>query len=482
MKATRYGQVAERILNLINNNVLKAGDKIPSIRQLSQELNVSINTVKEAYWRLEAQNHIVAVPQSGFYVKKQSPEGLEKNTVDPSQMDPQEVSFCQIYGAFQDMGQCTPGVSLGIAALNPEFWPTAKMGQFFQEALRYQENETYNYLMSPGYMPLREQIARFGLSSGLDLSPEDFIITNGCHEAVFLALMVLCKPGDSVVFESPIYFNLLQLFEQLKLKVIEMPSSHIEGVSLDALRFVIENYPVKAMFSISNFNNPLGFSMPSWKKKKLVQLITESNIPLIEDDIYGDLGFQTRPETCKAYDTNGNVILCSSFSKTLAPGLRVGWIAPGKYYDQVIKMKTLLNIATGSINQIAVARFLKGGGYERHLRKLRKNLQEQVPDVRECILKYFPKGTKVTNPSGGFLLWIELPKSIDTDDIYQEALKENILLAPGSLFSLKSKFTNCMRLNAGTWNKRVEQAIKHIGQLCVDYQKSTAQKLVTVAS
>ena len=214
MKATRYGQVAERILNLINNNVLKAGDKIPSIRQLSQELNVSINTVKEAYWRLEAQNHIVAVPQSGFYVKKQSPEGLEKNTVDPSQMDPQEVSFCQIYGAFQDMGQCTPGVSLGIAALNPEFWPTAKMGQFFQEALRYQENETYNYLMSPGYMPLREQIARFGLSSGLDLSPEDFIITNGCHEAVFLALMVLCKPGDSVVLESPIYFNLLQLFEQ----------------------------------------------------------------------------------------------------------------------------------------------------------------------------------------------------------------------------------------------------------------------------
>jgi DNA-binding transcriptional MocR family regulator len=482
MKTTRYKQVAERILNLINNGVLKEGDKIPSIRQLSKELHVSINTVKEAYWRLENQNYIVAVPQSGFYVTKRPPESAENYTVDPRSLDPQEVSICRVYGAFQDMGQCTPEVSLGIAALNPEFWPTDKMGRFFQEALSLQENETYNYLMGSGYKPLREQVVRAGLSSGLDLSPEDLIITNGCHEAIFLALMVLCKPGDSVVFESPIYFNLLQLLEQLNLKVIEMPSSHIEGVGLDTLRFVLENYPVKAMFSISNFNNPIGFTMPRWKKKKLVQLLSESDIPLIEDDIYGDLSFETRPETCKSYDTEGNVILCSSFSKTLAPGLRVGWIAPGKYYEQVLKMKTLLNISTGSINQIAVAGFLKEGGYERHLRNLRKNLQLQVMALRQCILKYFPKGTKVTRPNGGFLLWIELPESIDTDDIYHDALKKNILLTPGSLFSLKGKFANCMRLNAGFWNEQVETAVKYIGQLCIRYQKDTAKKLVNVAS
>jgi DNA-binding transcriptional MocR family regulator len=482
MKTTRYGQVAERILNLIHNRVLKEGEKIPSIRQLSQELGVSINTVKEAYWKLERENYIVAVPQSGFYVQKQFSDTSPKEEIDPSRLDPQEVSLCHIYGAFQNMGQCTPEVSLGIATLNPEFWPTQKMGRYFQEAIRYQENESYNYIMSPGYSQLREQIARSGLSCGLDLSPDDIIITNGCHEAVFLALMVLCKPGDSVVFESPMYFNLLQLFEELDLRIIELPSSQIEGVNLDTLSFVIENYAVKAMFSIPNVNNPLGFSMPIWKKKKLVQLLTENNIPLIEDDIYGDLGFEARDETCKSFDAEGNVILCSSFSKTLAPGLRVGWIVPGKYYDQVIKMKTLLNISTASINQIVVARYLKEGGYERHLRKLRKDLKKQVTALRACILKYFPKGTKVTNPSGGFLLWVELPESIDTDLIYQEAVKENILIAPGNLFSMKDKYSNCMRLNAGFWNAKIEKAIQHIGQLCVDQQKSTDKKIVKIAS
>jgi DNA-binding transcriptional MocR family regulator len=380
------------------------------------------------------------------------------------------------------MGQCTPEVSLGIATLNPEFWPTQKMARYYQEAMRYQEIESYNYIMSPGYSQLREQIARIGLSSGLDLSPDEIIITNGCHEAVFLALMALCKPGDSVVFESPMYFNLLQLLEQLDLRIIELPSSQIEGVNLDTLGFVIENYPVKAMFSIPNVNNPLGFSMPIWKKKKLIQLLTQKNIPLIEDDIYGDLGFETRDETCKAFDAEGNVILCSSFSKTLAPGLRVGWIVPGKYYDQVIKMKTLLNISTASINQIVVARYLKEGGYERHLRKLRKDLKKQVSGLRACILKYFPKGTNVTNPSGGFLLWVELPESIDTDVIYQDAVKENILIAPGNLFTMKEKYSNCMRLNAGFWNEKVEKAIKHIGQLCVDQQKNAVKKIIKIAS
>lgn len=273
--------------------------------------------------------------------------------------------------------------------------------------------------------------------------------------------------------------------ELLDLRIIELPSSQVpfvEGVNLDTLSFVIDNYPIKAMFSISNVNNPLGFSMPIWKKKKLVQQLTKNNISLIEDDIYGDLCFETRAETCKSFDAEGNVILCSSFSKTLAPGLRVGWIVPGKYYDQVVKMKTLLNISTASINQIVIARYLKEGGYERHLRKLRTNLQEQVFALRACILKYFPKGTKVTNPSGGFLLWVELPGSIDTDLIYQEAIKENILFAPGSLFTMKDKYSNCMRLNAGVWNEQVEKAIEHIGQLCVNYQKNTVKKVVKIAS
>lgn len=330
-------------------------------------------------------------------------------------------------------------------------------------------NESYNYLMPPGYLPLREQIARLGLSGGLDLSPEEIIITNGCHEAVFLALMAVCRPGDTVVLESPIYFNLLQLLEQLNLKVIEIPCTPKEGMNTDTLRFVIDNHPVKAVFTISNFNNPMGYVMPDEKKQKLVHLLEEYDIPLIEDDIYGDISFQERPGTCKSYDKKGNVILCSSFSKTLAPGLRVGWILPGKYHDPVIKMKTLLNISTTSIHQIAVAGFLKEGGYERHLRKLSKALQKNVFDMRSCILKNFPSNTRVTNPKGGFVVWIELPDSIDTFDIYQEALKEQILITPGILFTMKDKYCNCMRLNAGVWNEDVKRAIQYLGEMCLEY-------------
>lgn len=466
MKTKRYEQVADSILSLIHKGVLKEGDRVPSLRQLSRELNVSINTVKQAYWKLENQNYLTAVPQSGFYVKQQFSFEPEPAVADPRLLDPQEVSLCRVYGSFQTMGQCTPAISLGIAALNPQFWPNDKMGRYFQDALRNREFESYNYIMSPGYGPLREQIARHSISSGVKVSPEEIIITSGCHEAVFIALEVLCEPGDTVVLESPIYFNLLHLMQQLKLQIIEIPSTDGDGINLQTLRFVLENHPVKAVFSISNFNNPLGFSIPEPKKETLVSLLAKYNTPLIEDDIFGDITFSERPNVCKAYDTGGNILLCSSFSKTLAPGLRVGWIAPGKHYDDAIKLKTLLNIATASVNQIAVAKFLQEGGYERHLRKLRKTIQRQIAAMRACILENFPKGTTVTDPEGGFLLWVTLPEKINTDTIYLEALGKDILFAPGRLFSMKNRYAHCMRLNAGIWDERVEAAIAHLGALC----------------
>lgn len=476
---TRYEQVAERVVRLISNGVLKPGDRVPSLRQLSKELNVSLNTVKEAYWRLEDRNYIVAVPQSGFYVKQRSALETPSDKPDPALLDPQEVSLCRIYGAFQEAGRCTPEVSLAIATLDPEMWPREKMGRFMQETVRENQGEAYNYQMSPGYAPLRDQIARHSLACGLDLRPEEILITNGCHEAVFLALMAACRPGDTVVLESPIYFSLLDLLLQLGLRVIEIPACDVEGINLETLRYVLENHPVRAMFSISNFNNPLGFSMPGWKKKQLVRLLAEYQIPLVEDDIYGDLGFEHRPTTCKTYDNKGNVLLCSSFSKTLAPGLRVGWIVPGRYYDQVIKLKTLLNIATASINQIAVAKFLREGGYERHLRTVRKQLQVHLSAMRAAILNWFPQGTRVTQPEGGVLLWVELPSQVDTSLVYKEALAQGIMIAPGRLFSISTNLSHCMRLNAGIWKPRVEQAIQTLGNICTRQAMRGLQHTVT---
>lgn len=476
-KTTRYEKVAERILKLIDNGVLKEGDKLPSIRRLSGELNVSVNTVKEAYWKLEDRNFIEAVPQSGFYVKKRPGLCPNRKSDDPLQYDPQEVSLCRIYGAFHSMGvsDLESGLGLGVAMLSPDLWPVKRLERFFRDSVQNLKNDSYNYLMPPGFLPLREQIARSVLASGLDLSPDEIVITNGCHEAIFLALMTVCKPGDTVILESPIYFNLLNLLQRLDLKIIELPASTDEGINLGTLRFALENHPVKAMFSIPNFNNPLGWVMSGEKKKALVKLLAEFGIPLIEDDIYGDIFFHERPGTCKTHDSE-NVLLCSSFSKTIAPGPRIGWIAPGRHYDAVVDLKSLLNISTASVNQIAIAGFLKEGGYERHLRKIRKTLREQVFALRAAVLKYFPDGTCVTNPDGGFLVWVELPGVADAEAVYHRALKKNILIAPGSLFTMKNKYSNCMRLSAGVWTQEAEKAVRDLGGMCGENLKENGDE------
>jgi len=469
-KTTLYEQVSQRISHLIENGVLKGGDRLPSLRQLSEEMQVSINTVKEAYWRLENRNQITAVPQSGYYVRKQPQLSPAYAKVDPTQLDPQEITLCQIFGAFQDAGQSTPEIRLAVAHMDPALWPAKTLGRYFQEAARDQPEEAFNYLIAPGSRALRAQIAQQGIACGLDIAPDDVVITNGCQEALFLALMSLCAPGDTVVLESPIYFSLINLLQQLKLKIIEIPTSDDGGISLETLRFVLDNHTVKAVFSIPNFNNPMGFTMPSWKKKKLVQLLARRRVPLIEDDIYGDLCFGPRPEPCKVYDARGEVILCSSFSKTIAPGLRVGWMLPGKYTAQVNRLKTLINLASSPINQMVVARFLKEGGYRQHMRRVRRQLQVQLEALRAAVLQYFPAGTKVTRPDGGLFVWIELPEAFDTDVLYRRAVRSGIMFAPGTLFSIHNRYNHHLRLCSGTWNDRVEKAIARLGRLCAGMQ------------
>lgn len=466
MRTPRYEQVAEQIVSLIHCGALKEGEKIPSIRQLSHELSVSINTVKEAYWRLEDRNYLMAVPQSGYYVKSRFKDKTLPPVKDLRQLDPRKISFCQVYGLFHDQATDKSIASLAISGINPDLWPKRRFGRYMMEAASSSDLLAADYLMPPGYPMLREQIARLGLSAGLSLSPDEIIITNGCQEAIFLSLMTLCHPGDTVALESPMYFNLLQLLQMLALKVVEIPSTPEEGLSLDTLKFVIETHPVKAVFSISNFNNPSGFSMPSWKKKEMAWLLEQRQIPLIEDDIYGDLYFHRRPGTLKRHDQTGNVLYCSSFSKSISPGLRIGWIAPGRHYDAIVQMKMLLNMSTASVDQMAVARFLTKGGYERHMRMVRGQLKKNLGHMREDIQRYFPKGTRVTKPSGGSLLWVELPGHMDTEQVYQQALARDIFIAPGRLFSLQNRFTNCMRLSASVWNPSVADAIKTLGRLC----------------
>lgn len=466
---TIYEQVENRIAALIESGVLRDGEKIPSLRTLSDQLNVSVNSVREAYWRLENRHYIEAVPQSGYYVRSRSLPGKSTRDLDPRTLDPREMSFCHVYNAVKRAEGSHDLVQLGAAVIDRQYWPDRAMAKFFREAFIRHPAESFDYTMSPGFLPLREQIALRSLHFGAEISPEDIIITGGCEEAVFLSLMTLCKAGDSVAITSPVYFNFLGIMDRLGITPVEIPSIEGEGMNLDVLEFVLERTPVKAVFTISNYANPTGAVLSTERKKALLQLLQRHDLPLIEDDVYGDLAHsKDRPDTCKSHDSDGRVILCSGFSKTISPGLRLGWTAPGRYYDDVLSLKTLMNIGTPSLNQIATAIFLQEGGYEQHLRRMRQGMRDTVRVMRRSILECFPAGTKVSDPSGGFLLWVTLPPGHDTMELYFRALAENILIAPGCLFSRKEGYGSHMRLNAASWDARIERAIKRLGEILAE--------------
>ena len=249
------------------------------------------------------------------------------------------------------------------------------------------------------------------------------------------------------------------------LKVLEIPSDS-EGMNLAVLDYAIRNNPVSACITIANFNNPLGSLMPDDKKRELVRFLAEHGIPLIEDDVYGDLAYgPSRPVSTKAFDESGLVLYCSSFSKTLAPGYRVGWIAPGRFKEKVTQLKALLNVASSSPTQLAIAEFLTNGGYDHHLRKIRRVYARQTALVREAVARHFPPGIRVSRPEGGYILWVELPEGKDAFRLYEAALLEGIGIAPGTIFTLGDRYRNCFRLNAAFWSESTEQALETLGGL-----------------
>ena len=325
--------------------------------------------------------------------------------------------------------------------------------------------------MPPGSEALRRQVAKRSLEWGSTIAPDEIITTCGGTEALALALRAVTKSGDTVAVESPTYFGVLQVIESLGMKALEIPTHPREGISLEALSLACERERVKACLLMCNVSNPLGSVMPDIAKKRLVQMLAGHGIPLIEDLVYGDLYFaRTPPRAAKAYDKQGMVMLCSSFSKTLAPGFRVGWVAPGRYCAQVEKLKFVSSVGNPELLQLTVAEFLENGGYDHQLRSLRRAFADRIGRTQRAVCEHFPAGTRVTSPAGGFVLWVELPKgvnaSVDSLALYEAAMREGISIAPGPMFSASDRYRNCIRLNCGcAWTPAIERALARLGQL-----------------
>jgi DNA-binding transcriptional MocR family regulator len=469
MMAKRYQQVADRLAGQIEQSVYQPGERIPGVRRLSEQFSVSISTIMQAHQLLEDRGLIEARPRSGYYVRSQLWQPPEQPAMTSPCPKPTRITGQHLAMQLSQATRQTGVIQLGSAIPHHSFLPTRAINQALMTVTRGQPVRSASYEFPPGSPELRQQIARRMLDAGCQLSPSEVVVTSGCQEALVLSLRAVTRPGDIVALESPTFYGLLQAVESLGLKALEIPTDPQQGISLNALKLAIEQWPIKACAIIGNFSNPMGYCMPPGNKQALVKLLGKHKIPLIEDDIYGDLAFDHhRPPALKSFDENSNVLYCSSFSKTLSPGLRVGWIIPGQYQEQVTYLKYISNLATPSLPQLAIAEFLQRGGYDRFLRQVRAQYARQVTQMTQAVSKYFPDGTKVTRPGGGFVIWVELPERTNSLDIFHKALERGISTAPGPIFSASQKYGNFIRLNcAQPWDERLEAAIIRLGKLAI---------------
>lgn len=462
-----YERVARQLTTQIEQAVYRPGDRLPGIRRLAHQFGTSISTIIQAQRLLEDDGQIEARPRSGYYVRAQAwplpdPPAISRPTVKPVPVTGQALVLRLIQSANEP-----DFVQLGAAVPAPEFLPTRAIQRALGVAARSGGESLATYQFPPGSQELRRQIARRMMEAGCRVSPDEIVITSGCQEALVLALRAVAKKGDIVAIESPSFYGLLQAIESLGMKALEIPTDPATGLSLEALELALDKWPIKACALTANYTNPLGGVMPTEKKRALVALLDRYDIPLIEDDIYGDLGFTgERPQALRAFDKSGRVIYCSSFSKTLSPGLRVGWMVPGRWHEQVEYLKYVTNLAAPTLSQLAVTDFLQHGGYDRHLRQIRGTYARQIALMTRAVGKYFPVGTRVTQPQGGFVIWIELLENVDALSLCQRALEKRISIAPGSIFSATGKYQNFIRLNcAQPWNETLDRAMITLGRL-----------------
>ncbi len=462
-----YMQVAGGVEKMIAEDVLKIGDKLPSVRVLSEEQGISMGTAFQAYYHLEGKGLIESRPKSGYYVRFNH----KRFPALPKMMQPDSLSHLvsvkeMISTIYSDIS-ADHKMNFALAVPDISLLPAAKLHKSVVHALRHSKDHCIQYEHIQGNLDLRKQIAKLSFNWGGKIKPEEVIVTNGCLEAMTMCLRAVTNYGDTVAVECPSYFGVYQAAEILGLKVVEISSDPTTGLELACLEKAIEKFNIKACVCVPNFNNPLSSCMPDENKKRLVTLITKHNIPLIEDDIYGELYFgKARPKPCKYFDTKGMVMHCSSLSKSLAPGYRIGWTLPGKFFEEVKQIKRIHNISSPTLTQAAMAHFLQHGRYEYHLKNLRKALHTGCLRYIQAIITYFPADTKISRPLGGFVLWLELNKAVDVFKLRSDAMKQHISIVPGKIFSASCNFSNCVRISFGKpWNEDTDYGLKVLGDL-----------------
>jgi DNA-binding transcriptional MocR family regulator len=475
--ATRFELLARELEQQIASGVLRPGDRLPSVRQTCASRGLSPSTVFQAYYLLESRGLVRAAPRSGYFVSAR-PDGVllaEPNTSEP-QSGSQPVEVNDLIYACLGTARARDIVPFGSAFPSPALFPLDRLRRALVSSTRRLTPWSMVEDLPPGNLRLKREIAKRYLRHGMALATDEIVLTHGAMEALNLCLNAVARPGDAVVVESPTFYMALQALQRLGLRAIEVPTLVREGIDLGRLAQVIELYRPKACWLMTTFQNPLGSLMPASKKRDLVELLARHDLPLIEDDVYAELyEGNEAPLPAKAYDRRGLVLHCSSFSKCLAPGYRVGWAAPGRWARDVERLKLMTSLSGSIPVQAALAEYLQEGGYDRHLRSLRQSLLTQRESLFDSVNRHFPDGTRVARPAGGYFVWVELPVGVDAMALHRAALSQRISLAPGPMFSARAEFQHHIRLTCGQhWDETLERAMRTLARLVDDAPRTDA--------
>lgn len=464
---SRYRYIAEQIKQAINAGLLAPDTRLPSVRTLATQYHLSLTTALKALRTLENEHYAVARPKSGFFVAWRKNFFPQKAAFigEIAPLDEQTESHLAMVGE-----ECR--VRLDLANGDSTLYPIKKLGLIMRQVSYSKPFLLGQSVKGSGYAPLKREIVRRAIEYGCHIPPDNILITNGCIEALSLALRATVIPGDIVAVESPCYFVLLQMLRSLRLRVIEVENGPEGYVDKDKLVALFRRRIVKVFVTLANINNPSGRSIPNEQKAYITQQADENNVIIIEDEIFGDTAFsEQRPFPMRAFSPN--VILCSGFSKTVAPGIRIGWVHSNSYMRKIISLKYTSSMGSSLLSQATIAQLLHSGGYDAHLRKLRQELSCQINKIRHAVLRSFPVGTRVSKPEGGYVLWVAMPKeSLNVRTLFIKARQVGIGIAPGHIFATDDRYDHCFRLNAGFgYNNEVEQAIVQLAQWCIQSLK-----------
>lgn len=473
---SRYREIAGKLMSQIDAGVFGADQRLPSVRSIMQRENVSVTTAVRAFRMLEENGRVYARDRSGYFVRARTSEADWNQPAPPhnsltASNDPFDGVPVAVNQLVVDM-LATSGaphiLSLSSAVLDRLLIPQSQLSRILISIAQHDAGASASYTAPPGLFELRCAIARIMGDRGVLCGPDDIIVTAGDSAGMEYALRILARPGDSIAIETPTYFGILQAIESAGMKAVPIITSAATGIDLDQLELAVQSDKIACVLLNPTLHNPLGFTMPTANRKRLAAILAKARIPLIEDDVFHDLYSGTEPLVpIKRFDRDGMVLYCSSFSKVLTPGYRVGWCLPGRYRRQMMDDMLGHNISISSLPQLVLSEFLRKNYYEAHTAKLRALFADVPQKVAQLIGQHFPPGTRVSQPQGGFVYWLELPTPLDINALYVAAVADGVSIAPGTIFFASGISDTTFRLCIGRqWTARVELSIAHIGRLC----------------